>query len=280
MPRFAELVGRKSAVFHGNARRGDWLDIQSPNVLAEFVSFCKLPLHFGDLKVVFRGESQFHRRLVPSLYRRSRSDAVNRRRFSAYLECLAELPQLVRGTRFRKYNLGAVLQHYGLKTPWVDAVDDLSIAIWFALHSAKKTDQGWLYSRSKESHGWIVFLACDKKLQLNDLRSQHSSRNSRCHAQQGYSLARKDDSGSYCKSCVDLTDLVIARVRIPNQDEWHLSGFRYSQDYFFPSCDIDDTYRQLRKCEIDSKMEQIEKDNGLAENSLGRVSLYATGRTI
>jgi hypothetical protein len=280
MQRFSEVVGRKSVVLRQDSRRGSWLDIQSPNVLAEFVSFCKVPLRYGGMKVVFRGESQFHKRLVPSLYRRSRSVAVRQRRFAAYRDALAALPRLLRGTRFRKDNLGAVLQHYGLKTPWVDVVDDLSIAIWFALHSARRTDRGWLYGKSEESHGWIVFLACNQDLQLSNLRSQHSSRNSRCHAQQAYSLARRDDSASYCNSCADLTDLVIARVRIPNRDDWHLSGFRYSQDYFFPDDEIDNTYRQLRERDIDAKMSQLEEDNDLVENSLGRVALYAAKEKI
>jgi hypothetical protein len=280
MQRFAEIVGRKSAVLHRDARRGSWLDIQSPNVLAEFVSFCKLPLRFANLKVVFRGEDRFHRRMVPSLYRRCRTEAAKQRLSTVYRRFLAELPHLVRGTRFQKNDFGAVLQHYGLSTPWLDAVDDLSIAIWFALHRAQITNRGWLYSRSEESHGWIVLMACDQSIQLNDLRSQHSSRSSRCHAQQAYSIARKGDAESYCESCADLTDLVIARVRIPNQNEWHLSGFRYSQDYFFPSCHIDDTYRRLRESGIDQILEKLEMDNGLAEKSLGRVVLYAAAETI
>jgi hypothetical protein len=56
--------------------------------------------------------------------------------------------------------------------------------------------------------------------------------------------------------------------------------FRYSQDYFFPDDEIDNTYRQLRERDIDAKMSQLEKDNDLVENSLGRVALYAAKEKI
>jgi hypothetical protein len=247
------------------------LDATEPTVLANFIAYWKSPGRGRGRQIFLRGESEFHLTLVPKLFR---SPGIQSKTWAAYRAFIKGLPARVRGTRFRRSNFGAVLQHYGFHTPWLDVVDDVNAAIWFALHERSQDSAIYRYHPSKRSHGWVVLVAAGRGVRVQNLRENHSSRNSRCNAQQGYSLAMQYDNEDHEHRQQDFGARVIGRVRIPNSPQWHLRGFRASQGYFFPVSDYDDTYRQLLTPAVETLVERIEREHDLQRGALGRVARY------
>jgi hypothetical protein len=252
-----------------------WLDVSEPAVLANFYAFCKGTRSDRLRSVFLRGQNQPYPTLIPSLFRLSSSSSVPQR-WAAYREFLQQLPECVRGTRFTKDNFGAVLQHYGFRTPWLDVVDDLHAAIWFALHKCECVGSKCVYRPTTDTHGWVVVIEAPPSghVQVQDLREVQSSRNTRCNAQQGYSLAMQCDDVNKPHAEQNFMDSVVGIVQIPNNARWRVRGFRSSQSFFFPPACLDDTYRQLLESKVAALAEQVEKTHGLEVSTLGRVIQY------
>jgi hypothetical protein len=181
----------------------------------------------------------------------------------------------VRGTRFRRRDFGAVLQHYGFRTPWLDVVDDLHAAVWFALNDCDRLNDGsFAYRPVEREHGWITLISPTRELRVQDLRESQSSRNTRCHVQQGFSIAMQIDGAASSAPNQDLARYVVATVRIPSAERWRVTGFRASQQYFFPSEAVDDTYAKLRSTDVAGLVAKVEVENGVEAGALGRVAVY------
>jgi hypothetical protein len=158
----------------------------------------------------------------------------------------------------------------------LDVVDDVHTAIWFALNKAHTTNGRCSYGRSDSEAGWIVLISAAREIKCQDLRETQSSRNTRCHAQQGWSLAMQRDTQAGLVAQQDFTHFVVGTIRIPNnRSEWHLYGFMASQSYFFPNEQMDDTYKQLTSSEVTDVAAEIEISHGLQQGVLGRAVLYA-----
>ena len=245
----------------------EWLEVTNPTQLANFVAFCKA----RGRRIYLRGQSSLHPGLLPLLFREAGNHDAKWRAYNAFVR---KLPSSVKGTRFRRGNFGAVLQHYGFRTPWLDVVDDVHTAVWFALNKAHTVNGRYSYARSNSDAGWIVLISAPRAIKCQDLRETQSSRNTRCHAQQGWSLAMQPDAQDDFKKEQDCADYVVGAVRIPNSSDWHLDGFMASQSYLFPKAEMDDTYKQLQSAEVVGLAARIENEEGL-QGALGRVALYA-----
>ena len=271
MSRFVQDYGST----HAGVRRTDgreWLEIDEPAILASFVAFCKASLQSKGRRVYLRGLSRHHPTQVPTLFRDA-DQAQGRRRWKAYRQFLDELPRVVKGTRFTKKNFGAVLQHYGFRTPWLDVVDDLNVAIWFALNNFKEMNGACNYQRSAEDSGWLMVIAATHVHRVIDLRRRQSSRNTRCHTQQGFSMAMQHDDKEP-HEVQDFMPSVVGVVKIPNSKRWLVTGYRASQDYFFPSPKTDDTYAKLLDFNVEELARRAESDHGLPPGALGSVGRY------
>lgn len=267
MQQFAQRRDSSCTVRHENGV--EWLEVSKPAQLANFVAFCKA----RGKRIYLRGQSSLHPHLIPSLFREACDD--RHARWAAYKAFLERLPAAVKGTRFMRRNFGAVLQHYGFRTSWLDVVDDLHAAVWFALNRSQSLGGVWTYRPLDSECGWIVAISAPRGVTCQDLRETQSSRNTRCHVQQGWSIAMQDDDEAECKPVQDFAQYIVGTVRIPNSDIWHLKGFRASQSYLFPADDMDDTYRQLRLFEVEDLATKIESEKGLPSGVLGRVAVYA-----
>ena len=277
MHRFAEVYASSHVSVRANRGR-TWLEIDDPAILASFIAFCKIPLDSRGIAVYLRGQSRWHSTVVCSLLRGA--DQKRRvRRWAAYQQFLRGLPRVVRGTRFTAKNFGAVLQHYGFRTPWLDVVDDLHAAIWFALNNCSETGGECFYERTTADHGWIAVVAVPKNGHVLNLRNRQSSRNVRCHAQQGFSLAMQYDDTPVPGSSQDFMPDIVGAVRVPNTARWQLRGHRASQEYFFPPPTIDDTYRQLLGPGVTALARRAEKEHGLRTGTLGRAARYRSIKT-
>jgi hypothetical protein len=251
-----------------------WLDVSEPAVLANFFAFCKTSSSGRGRSIFLRGQGRWHSNMVPSLFRSVTFVPERTRRWAAYREFLQQLPILVRGTRFTRRNFGAVLQHYGFRTPRLDVVDDLHAAIWFALHDFEKVRLRCLYEPTKRDYGWIALIAARPGGHVQNLLQEQSSRNTRCNVQQGYSLAMQYDDARKPAAEQDFIDNVIGMVRIPTCERWQSQGFRGSGEYFFPPSDYDDTYRQLLNPSVATMAARAEEAYGRDEGALGRVIRY------
>jgi hypothetical protein len=248
MRQFASRRDSSCVVHEENG--AEWLEVSNPTQLANFVAFCKA----RGRRIFLRGQNSPHPRLIPSLFREPGDDNA---RWRAYKAFLRRLPTEVKGTSFRRRNFGAVLQHYGFRTPWLDVVDDLHAAVWFALNSPTILSGRHTYRRTNSDTGWIVLISVPRTIRRQDLRETQSSRNTRGHAQQGWSVAMQHDNEPNYYSNQDFAAYVVGTVRIPNSDKWHLTGFMASQSYLFPR-----------------EAAELEAMEGLPSATLGRPALY------
>jgi hypothetical protein len=234
----------------------------------------------GKAPVFCRGECKRHRALIPSLFRGSTSeDQIDKR-----VQAEEHLERAVRDTfsgmkRFSERHITAILQHYGVKTSWIDLVDNLYIAVWFALHDRLQVGKNaFSYTKSKNSSGWIHFVSTVGKdlpsLLPRDLRSEHLPLSLRPHAQHGISISRRSRK-HWNSSNIDLQSYVVASVEIPNEAKfWHLAGYMLDTSFLFPSPDDDHTYKVLLGNRMKSLIHKAERSSSLPRGALGTIDRY------
>ena len=226
----------------------EYMSVNEPMALAEFVAFCCQEEH----DVYLRGCTENFRQSVPSLFRNGSGESCDKetveKRWDAYQSLLNELKPKLKGTRWGQHNLGAVLQHYGIRTPWLDVVRNIYTAIWFANHEFETCGSCRVAVKSKQEHCWISLYVKERnqiKLTVSDLWGAHSSRHLRAHVQQGVSLARQKDDARDAEPIQDLNKCRIAQVRFPNSRQWRLRGYMSSTTFLFPEPERDESLKQL-----------------------------------
>ncbi len=113
-----------------------YLDIQKPLGVARLVGEAKQSVRDGQ--VLLRGQTEHFQAMRPSLLRDAEADAVQVRRGAE--RQLATAIRSIRAKRFQRAHLPALLQHYGFQTTWLDVVDNLFVATWFATHELQPVD--------------------------------------------------------------------------------------------------------------------------------------------
>ena len=183
--------------------------------------------------------------------------------------CLPGSPDTASGNP-RRYSLaspglGAVLQHYGLKTPWFDVVRNVYTAMWFATDD-KASGNGCA------PFGWISLYANTRKeLRVIDLWGKHSSKHFRPHMQQGLSLAMQaDDVQKPCRQ-QEFNKYRIAQIRFRQSGEWDLGGHMFSRRFLFPCQMHDDSLHQLSDSAVEDAVVATCMEHGLDQEALGRV---------
>ena len=267
---------------------GQYLRMKDPVVLAALVAFCSGNHH----RVLLRGCCRNFPKSFPSLFRDQDSFCFcgdPETRWSAYRCVLRRLKALFNGTRWDRENLGAVLQHYGIKTPWLDVVRSLHAAIWFATHTLDIDEPSHhVVKRSTKRHGWISLYvnrrAGLQQLTVVDLWDAHSSQHVRPHAQQGLFLAmqcdpKNDEDHRLPNACTsDFNTHRVARIRFPAQSErWRLCGHMFSSQFLFPACEHDDSLRQLLRTAVLDILEEARIKHGLDPGTLGAVYTVGAG---
>ena len=283
---------------HGeHDKHGDFfIRVEDPIALPVFAAFCG----GNDREVFLRGCTNNFGNSRPSLFRDIPNNEIAARwqDYKCLLRKLSE-SKAIEGLRWGRPNLGAVLQHYGIKTPWLDVVRNLHTAVWFASHDLRpmpceqhetvQDDCQYCGSRgfvkpSCQDYGWISFYTRDalcsaehpcfhEKLIVQDIPCEQSSRHFRPHAQQGLSLAMQDDPGEQKnepapEKDLDLNRYRIAHVRFPNKKEWALCGHMSSTPFFFPPRSQDKSLDQLLRDEVRSILNSF-------KFKLGRVTAYS-----
>lgn len=175
-----------------------------------------------------------------------------------------------------------LLQHYGIKTYWLDVVDNVWVALWFASHDIRTTivDERELIHivKTNNSFSYLFLLVSDAidnnakksgedypgiytghKTILNDLRRSTPSVYLRPHAQHALML-RKIPKGL----CNDYSDLIVGIAKIPVRVtlEWIGHSGLLSAQSLFPSPYYDSGYNNL--------LDKVKKDPGII-NTYGSI---------
>lgn len=232
--------------------------IETVHDLTQFIGFAKYKNNkVGN--VYLRGQtSLYNGAMIPSLYRgkikiepltcsynkRINSVIRNVKHFSQYDRIVFE----------------PLIQHYGIRTPYLDLVDNVWVALWFALHQAKSVSinshEYVYYYTNTEEFSYIILMATDavnetnhfgvykgEKTTLIDLRKALPSYFLRPHAQHAYMLRKNEFSP------LDYSDLIVGIAKIPTQLglSWLGTNEFLSVSSLFPAAYFDSGYEILLK---------------------------------
>ncbi len=221
--------------------------------------------------IYFRGQRKLYGTLTPTLYRgltlqkaqdkkhRAVSDLINKFRASGSIF-----------QSFGEYAHEPLLQHYGISTTWIDLVDNVWIALWFACHRALgigRLDEFMHFEKrlpdSIEKHAYILLVAADisrrsrkkpgyyfgDKTELVDLRMAAPSVFLRPHAQHGLLFRKMGVEGG---RPLDYSDQIrgIIRVDLAKAVDWLGSGKMVNTHSLFPPPYYDNGYQILLTCGV------------------------------
>lgn len=217
-------------------------------------------------RVFVRGQVENYGEMLPSLFRHPKYDFELLQ--SAEAEFSRRVAEHLGVARFKVGNLGALLQHYGFRTTWLDVLDNLFVAYWFAAHKVDSSTGGMIkVSRSSNPAGWFFLISPPSKDSITvDIRTEHHPLSTRPHVQHGLSM-------SVGKS-IDLRDCVVATIRTPTYG--CIYGDLFTERGMFPPSSIDNTLKLLLKREVNLIAAKTEDSHSIMPGTLGRVT-YCTG---
>lgn len=251
--------------------------ITSFYLLTQFVGYAKyMNRNNGD--VYFRGQSSLYESAVtyktdsdfpcyqcclqPSLFRENRVVEKVFSHLASKIKVMQEKNKDLIGMCNDK--LYPLLQHYGIKTQWIDLVDNLWVALWFSTHDFVSTylncNRFVLATEKKDGFAFLFLVLSDatsndKKndepgiykgeyTTLVDLRKALPSFYLRPHAQHAYMIKKNDFS-----QIDDYSDLLVAVVAVPVEEafSWIGKSGLLSVQSLFPSPYHDCGYNNLLK---------------------------------
>lgn len=231
--------------------------VQDPHALVQAAGYLK-HIHGcnGGEHIFFRGESKLYGTLPPTLFRGVSTHAGQSRKIGLLNAAIAS-------ARTNNKIFGSLdpcaheplLQHYGLKTSWIDLVDNIWVALWFACHRAYAVGpiNEYLHfeqrTESKDPGGfaYILLVSADsrparksppgvmigKNTELVDLRVAAPSIFLRPHAQHGLLMRMRGDTA---KRPIDYSPQIRGVIRIDLGDalEWLGHGKMLGVHALFP----------------------------------------------
>lgn len=253
-----------------------YISIDHPEILAGFAGYLKVQClkNNSNTKVFCRGQRNDYAS-IPSLFRGAQlTENRLQQRLEAYNSLVSRTKTLFNASRFQKENINPIFQHYGIKTPWLDLVDNIFIAIWFATNIFFDENKGKPahYKTSDQQDGHLYFYQTSAETEYFDLREGHFSLSLRLHAQHGISMTQKNDPWTLSNRSLD--EHIVATVKIPNILEWRLSGEIFSSKFLFPSPDLDNTYKYLKKGKFKELLCKIQEEYSLEKDELGNITNF------
>lgn len=266
------FLGRKVAIEFRSDRDRPRLYCDEPAIVARFsAQMAQLARQHSksEISILMRGQSDHYDGMVPSLFRTLASSVMSSSLLQAETLFEKEVAQ-INFERFKRPHLAALLQHYGYRTAWLDVVDNLWVAVWFATHILEGVGQRkWTRQRHGGS-GWLYLIAARASLKdpcAIDLRREHHGLSLRPHTQSGWSIRGPNGLEH------DLRASVIGCIEFPINERWSISGHMGSSGFLFPAKQLDDTLRRLVENDVDHIAGSIESRLHLPPQTLGRVYL-------
>lgn len=248
--------------------------VYDPHALVQAAGYLKFRFAKDEHEGIFlRGQARLHRGLVPSLFRGIKRKETQEGRVARLNGVIAE---------FRKQcpileNLDDVaheplLQHYGLRTTWIDLVDNVWVALWFACHNAKIAGDKSQYlhferrvPKTADDFAYILLIGADieglSKLlagfgagpntELIDLRMASPSIFLRPHSQHALLFRARGNGGG---RPLDYADQIRGVIRISLSDAlgWLGDGKMLNTHSLFPPPFYDSGYEFLLSGDVGS----------------------------
>lgn len=243
----------------------DVLHVDNPHALTQAVGYLKFTAKPYE-RIYLRGQSHLHSALSPSLYRGISSEfsqSKQHSRLNAALKVFRESSPIF--GKFPDYAHEPLLQHYGIKTTWIDVVDNVWVALWFSAFQAfseGKNSEFIHFDRrvnaADNPYGYILLLGASQdrrispvkgmikgsKAEVIDLRIAAPSIFLRPHAQHGLLFRSKATSDG---RTLDYSNAVkgIIRYNLKDAIDWLGAGNMVGVRGLFPPPYFDGGYRIL-----------------------------------
>lgn len=237
------------------------INVYQIETIHELIQFIGLGKYINNTagNVYFRGQtSLYDGTMIPSLYRdKTRLESITtnyNRRINEVLKTKKIFSQ------YDKCVFEPLIQHYGVKTPYIDLVDNIWVALWFSLHQVItetiNSHEYLYYHESKEDFAYIVLMASDAKTEtdrfgvykgeqttLVDLRKATPSYFLRPHSQHAYMVRKNEEFPG------DYSDLIVGIAKIPTELglKWIGTNEILSLRGLFPAAYYDSGYKILLK---------------------------------
>jgi hypothetical protein len=225
-------------------------EIHSFHSLTQFIGFGKyLNRMFGN--VYLRGQTSLYEgKLTPSALRPLKNAKTDQQEPLNYAKRICEYKNNVSFSLKDNKNfcnreriiVEPLLQHYGIKTCWLDVVDNVWVALWFALHKTHSTivdNREYVHFYENDvndvkENAYILLLGCDAVKASDDIPGIYRGTTSlvvdlrkavpsyflRPHAQHALMVCKT----GHILQTVDYSDMVIAIAKISVSDGLHWIG--------------------------------------------------------
>lgn len=261
------------------------MDIKTLEALSQIIGYVKYIYSSEktgkDVRVYFRGQTKHHCRggipsLSPSLFRGVQSKAKANKRVQNLTEFLQKNDKIFLGKEKNDKNTNKkdqqyafptslrkpVLQQYGMCTDWLDVVDNVWVALWFASHSTqsfpendgaqltRKITKFECYQASSEKYSYVYLIVVENvvykemgffkeedtcsPMEIVDLRVGLPSIYLRPHSQHGLMLRRKTIEKDSDINYQDHLALVL-RIETKKILKWLGTSPLTDFQYLFPS---------------------------------------------
>jgi hypothetical protein len=219
--------------------------------------------------VFFRGQTRLYPSLNPTLLRGIKDGDANAKRramLNKFLQQIGDEEQVL--TAVDPHCREALLQHYGIRTTWIDVVDNIWVALWFACHDAKSVIRGneeYLHFEKRipgtggNDFAYVLLLESaffdgvdselghyrDSRSETIDLRIAAPSHFVRPHAQHGVLVRRLSKKSQLPLS--DCAELHVGTIRVDLAAaiDWLGAGSTLTNHSLFPPAYYDYGYREL-----------------------------------
>jgi hypothetical protein len=216
---------------NGNSKCGaPRIFVNDPRGIAMVAGLFRYILNQMDSDIFYRGQKQDHR-LIVSAFRGLKRKEDRSNRNILFLKAMSDIKPVFdpRGSDDERE---ALSQHYGMKTRWLDVVDNIQSAAWFASDLAPEQHRDGAV-------GYIYLIAVPRETtsvcRIIDLRKKPSQW-LRPHIQQAFSI-RAEDPISYGG---ELKQFHLLTMVIPQFVLINWSCRRYlTDDIFFPNMEQD-----------------------------------------
>ncbi len=260
------LASKGGAWISDATRYGGAFHAKTPHALTQAAGYIKHTAAKDENEVVyFRGQSDlFNGQLKPSLYRGLEKIGNKYKRDEGVKACLADIVSKKDVMRYvADYVHEPILQHYGLNTRWIDLVDNIWIALWFACNQARvlgNRNQFMHFEKRDpsvpDSYAYILLVGAEatpvvdkpgffegSTTELIDLRLAAPSTFLRPHAQHGLLLRTKKSNHAE----MDFARLVkgVIAVSLADAIDWLGTGRLLGPHTLFPPPHYDHGYFDL-----------------------------------
>lgn len=264
----------------------EFVFIDDLHLIVRFWGYLKYQNRVSENHIFIRGQVKDYGNMIPSLFRGDKLTKERiQRRLKAYQRIKEGICKIYKAARFQGEIGGATLQHYGLKTPWLDLVDNIFIGLWFARNEMKwiEGEKTYEIKNRQEEYGWIFLLKTNFGKKMNnegvwqgggiqwcDLRYMDTDLSLRPHFQHGIFISKSN----YSEDNFDLNDEIIATIKFPIKLKNDIEDVK--PKHIFPSTFYDNTYKYLIKPKVNKMIKRVEEESGLNDREIGRIFTVKT----